>query len=110
MSSSKNYSELLEAWTNWRDASGKPIRKKFITYFQLGNKAAKMNELPNKSKLDTTIHRDNHQAHFRVQHTGRPMDARLGVQRYQRTGGETVAAVEAFLRKGACLCQDETGE
>ena len=50
MTTSNNYSELEETWIKWRDAAGKPIRQKYITYFTLGNKAAKMNELPNKRK------------------------------------------------------------
>ena len=51
MATSKNYSELEETWINWRNAAGKPARTNYITYFTLGNKAAKMNELPNKSNL-----------------------------------------------------------
>ena len=51
MARSSNYSELLEVWLNWRNTVGKPIREKFITHFTLANKAAQMNELPNKSNL-----------------------------------------------------------
>ncbi|CAG2177746.1 unnamed protein product [Oppiella nova] len=47
MSESKIYDELKEAWVNWRDASGKKMRTDFISYYNLGNKAAKLNELPN---------------------------------------------------------------
>ena len=53
MSTSKNYTELTEAWLNWRDASGKKMRQDFITYYTLGNKAAKLNELPDQSMYKT---------------------------------------------------------
>ena len=49
MAKSTNYSELTEAWVNWRDASGKQMRADFITYYTLGNKAAKLNQLPTQS-------------------------------------------------------------
>ncbi|CAG2161836.1 unnamed protein product, partial [Oppiella nova] len=47
MSESKNYNELRQAWVNWRDVTGKKMRRDFISYYNLGNKAAKLNELPN---------------------------------------------------------------
>jgi peptidyl-dipeptidase A len=49
MANSKNYSELQEAWVNWRDASGKKMREDYITYYTLGNKAATLNKLPDQS-------------------------------------------------------------
>ncbi|XP_054162336.1 angiotensin-converting enzyme-like [Oppia nitens] len=52
MATSDNNSELLEAWVKWREVSGKQMRDKFITYYSLGNKAAKLNELPNQ-KFET---------------------------------------------------------
>ncbi|CAG2104542.1 unnamed protein product, partial [Medioppia subpectinata] len=52
MATSGNHSELLEAWVKWRDASGKQMRDKFISYYSLGNKAALLNELPN-TKFET---------------------------------------------------------
>ncbi len=48
MANSKDYDELEEAWVNWRDATGRKMRDKYITYFTLGNKAATLNKLPNQ--------------------------------------------------------------
>ena len=49
MAKSTDYEELSEVWVKWREASGRKMRQDFITYYTLGNKAAKLNELPNKS-------------------------------------------------------------
>ncbi len=48
MANSQDYDELEEAWVNWRDATGRKMRDKYITYFTLGNKAATLNKLPNQ--------------------------------------------------------------
>ena len=44
-------SELLkEVWTKFRDETGKKMRQDYVTYFKLGNKAAQLNQLPDKGK------------------------------------------------------------
>ena len=48
MAESKDYDKLLEAWVKWRDASGKLMRKNYIKYYNLGNKAAKLNKVLNR--------------------------------------------------------------
>ncbi|CAG2107601.1 unnamed protein product [Medioppia subpectinata] len=48
MAESKDYDQLLEAWVKWRDASGKQMREKYIKYYTLGNKAAKLNKVLDK--------------------------------------------------------------
>lgn len=40
---------LREVWLNWRDATGPKMRQDYITYYTLGNKAAKLNSLPGKA-------------------------------------------------------------
>ncbi|CAG2108942.1 unnamed protein product, partial [Medioppia subpectinata] len=52
MADSKDYDELLETWVNWRNATGKKMRKDYISYVGFVNKAAKLNELPNR-KFET---------------------------------------------------------
>lgn len=46
MANSTDYEELKEVWVKWRDASGKPIRDLYVTYYELGNLAATKNEIP----------------------------------------------------------------
>ncbi|XP_054156845.1 angiotensin-converting enzyme-like [Oppia nitens] len=48
MAESDDYDELQEVWVNWRDATGSKMRDDFIKYYELGNKAAKLNKLPDK--------------------------------------------------------------
>uniref|UniRef100_A0A6J0TXI6 Angiotensin-converting enzyme n=1 Tax=Pogona vitticeps TaxID=103695 RepID=A0A6J0TXI6_9SAUR len=43
MAQSRDYSELLHAWKDWRDVSGKKIRTHYKRYVELSNKAAKLN-------------------------------------------------------------------
>ena len=38
-----NYSELVEVWLKWREASGRPMRQLFVEYMRLANKAAQLN-------------------------------------------------------------------
>ncbi|KAI2806850.1 hypothetical protein BLOT_008809 [Blomia tropicalis] len=48
LSSSTNESLLREVWVNFRDVTGRKIRTNYVTYVDLGNKAAKLNALPDK--------------------------------------------------------------
>ncbi|XP_017490765.1 PREDICTED: angiotensin-converting enzyme-like, partial [Rhagoletis zephyria] len=48
-SESTNETRLREAWLKWRDATGPKMRTDFITYYQIGNKAAKANKLKGKT-------------------------------------------------------------
>jgi peptidyl-dipeptidase A len=43
MAKSTNYYELREAWLNWRNSAGKPVRELYKEYVVLGNKAAVLN-------------------------------------------------------------------
>lgn len=43
MAKSRDYDELKEAWVNWRNSAGKPIRGLYEEYVKLGNKAAVAN-------------------------------------------------------------------
>ncbi|XP_069761237.1 angiotensin-converting enzyme isoform X3 [Narcine bancroftii] len=43
LATSNDYDELLFAWKEWRDASGKKMRNNFKKYVQLSNKAARLN-------------------------------------------------------------------
>ncbi|XP_053121534.1 angiotensin-converting enzyme isoform X2 [Hemicordylus capensis] len=43
MAQSRDYNELLSAWKDWRDVSGKPIRSQYKRYVQLSNEAARLN-------------------------------------------------------------------
>lgn len=43
MAQSRDYNELLHAWKDWRDVSGKKIRTHYKRYVELSNKAAKLN-------------------------------------------------------------------
>ena len=51
MATSHNYSQLIEVWVKWRDASGKQMRDRFIKYYTLGNKAAQLINLPDQGIL-----------------------------------------------------------
>ena len=48
LSSSTNESLLREVWVNFRHVTGRKIRTNYVTYVDLGNKAAKLNALPDK--------------------------------------------------------------
>lgn len=48
LASSSDEKLLREIWLNWRDATGPYMRQDYITYYTLGNKAAKLNSLPGK--------------------------------------------------------------
>ena len=39
MTHSRNYSELTEAWTKWRDASGRLMKSDYASFVELSNKA-----------------------------------------------------------------------
>ncbi|XP_077988216.1 angiotensin-converting enzyme-like [Glandiceps talaboti] len=43
LASSRDYDELLWAWTGWRDEAGKPTRDTYTDFVKLANKAAKAN-------------------------------------------------------------------
>ena len=43
MATSTNYSELEYIWTQWHAEAGKPIRKQYIEFVALNNKAAVLN-------------------------------------------------------------------
>ncbi|RWS23318.1 angiotensin-converting enzyme-like protein [Leptotrombidium deliense] len=43
MATNRDYDTLLEAWVNWRDASGKQIRDMYPQYVEFGNEVAKKN-------------------------------------------------------------------
>ncbi|KAH0627017.1 hypothetical protein JD844_002377, partial [Phrynosoma platyrhinos] len=43
MAQSRDYEELLHAWKDWRDVSGKKIRNHYKRYVMLSNKAARLN-------------------------------------------------------------------
>nr|XP_056719617.1 angiotensin-converting enzyme [Euleptes europaea] len=43
MARSRDYDELLHAWKNWRDVSGRKIRTQYKRYVSLSNKAARLN-------------------------------------------------------------------
>ena len=43
MATSTNYSLLEYVWSEWRKKSGKPIRKGYVEFVQLNNKASKEN-------------------------------------------------------------------
>lgn len=54
LANSSNWDQLKEVWVNWRDASGKKMKDKYITYYQLGNKAATLNKIPGQSEYIST--------------------------------------------------------
>lgn len=41
LETSRNYDELLEAWTGWHDAAGRPIRPDYVRYVELANEGAR---------------------------------------------------------------------
>ena len=43
MATSTNYDELEYVWSEWRNAAGRTVRKQYIEYVDLNNKAAKAN-------------------------------------------------------------------
>lgn len=43
MATSTDYNELEYVWTKWREAAGKPIRKQYLEFVALNNKAADLN-------------------------------------------------------------------
>ena len=43
MANSRDYDELEEAWTAWRDSAGRPIRPLYRQYVALVNKVAHLN-------------------------------------------------------------------
>ncbi|KAK4008639.1 hypothetical protein OUZ56_013772 [Daphnia magna] len=43
MATSTDYNELEYVWTKWREAAGKPIRKQYLEFVALNNKAANLN-------------------------------------------------------------------
>ena len=53
-----SFEKRREAWIKWRDATGKKMRTNYIEYYKLGNKAATLNAIPNKSKLNSFIIND----------------------------------------------------
>ena len=40
---SRDYNELLWAWKNWRDQTGRQYRSEYVRFVQLGNEAARLN-------------------------------------------------------------------
>ncbi|RWS00403.1 angiotensin-converting enzyme-like protein, partial [Dinothrombium tinctorium] len=45
MSKERDYETLKEAWVNWRNASGKKMRKMYEEYVNLGNEMAVKNSI-----------------------------------------------------------------
>ncbi len=45
MAKSRDYEELKEAWINWRNSAGKPIRELYKEYVKLIKMAAVKNRL-----------------------------------------------------------------
>ena len=39
----RNYEELKDAWTEYRDATGRKMRDQYIEFVRLGNKRVKLN-------------------------------------------------------------------
>lgn len=44
MANSDNWLELKSTWIKWHKLAGRPIKEFYKTFYELGNKAAKMNE------------------------------------------------------------------
>ena len=84
-SESTNETRLREAWLKWRDATGPKMRTDFITYYQIGNKAAKANKLKGKSKFFSFVFRALFYSSFLVSlpNAGRPVDVQLGNGRHE---------------------------
>lgn len=49
LATSNDEKVLKEVWVNFRDATGAKMREDYITYYTLGNKAAGLNQLPDKN-------------------------------------------------------------
>lgn len=45
LAESTDVNVLSEVWTKWRDATGPKMRDDYVTYFKMGNKAAKLNSV-----------------------------------------------------------------
>lgn len=43
MATSTNYSELEYVWVQWRNVAGRTVRKQYLEFVDLNNKAAKAN-------------------------------------------------------------------
>ncbi|XP_077491079.1 angiotensin-converting enzyme-like [Amblyomma americanum] len=56
---SRNYSELLHVWNEWRKVAGKPMRGKFLRYVKLQNEAARLNEFRDASGMWLDVYEDD---------------------------------------------------
>lgn len=48
---SRNYSELLHVWNEWRKVAGKPMKKNYLRYVELLNEAARLNGFQDASGM-----------------------------------------------------------
>ncbi|XP_077996680.1 angiotensin-converting enzyme-like [Glandiceps talaboti] len=46
MAQSRDYNELVWAWTGWRDTCGPAMKSMYTRYVELGNEAARLNDQP----------------------------------------------------------------
>ncbi|CAH1994103.1 unnamed protein product [Acanthoscelides obtectus] len=60
MSSSKDYDELLYAWSKWRDATGAKMKDLYKKYVQLSNDEAKANNFSDKGEYWRFAYEDPH--------------------------------------------------
>ncbi|KAJ6635505.1 Angiotensin-converting enzyme, partial [Pseudolycoriella hygida] len=59
MATSTDYDELKWVWEQWHDKSGKGMRNEFVTYVNLSNKAAQLNNVSDAGKMWLRAYEDD---------------------------------------------------